>query len=661
LAYRYIKGVATATAAAIAIACAPASGARAADPPHPAEALIEQGARAMRAAPDNSLRDAQAALAELRKRPDVDLEIRARLLLCDYYSEREQSMLDAEVAAIEGLLARATRRGLRAGMLVCQGEMHETLGNNSQALAYYEQAVRVAEEARDDEMLAGALVSRGYVLGLQGEYALGLADLRRAQGLYEALGMRHHAITAMNGIAILYNRMGDYAQARDIYLSALQAQRAASMLREQAVTLHNLGRAHEYLQEWSEARRAFTESLAVNREIRYARGQAYALRGLAAVDNGAGNWRAALETLKQAAALQAETPDARLGAQIDLARGVALHGLGRLDESAAALRAAIEVFRNGEARGELATGYSELAAVESGRGDWRSAYTQLALAKQVSERLLRNQIDQRFATLRVEFDMAATEAENAILLRDNRASEQALEQSRAVRRLQAIVIALGVLLLLLLATLAIHQRRSTLRMRALALTDELTGAPNRRAVLARLAAALTREGAGPCTILITDIDHFKGINDRYGHPTGDEVLKIMAGAVRDALREPGFCGRLGGEEFLVVLPDTTLAEGRVTAERLRACVAAVDLAHICPVGRSITVSIGVTVSTGGDTPSAMLQRADEALYAAKRAGRNAVRVCPPPGASAPLADGAQRNAVDQARGDDLQDATRPTA
>jgi diguanylate cyclase (GGDEF)-like protein len=654
-------GVATSTAAAMVFACALASAAFAAATPHPAEVLIERGAEAMRSAPDRSLQDAQAALVELRKRPDVDLEIRARLLLCDYYSERDQAMLDAEVATIENLLPRAQRRGLRAGMLVCQGEMYETLANNSQALAYYEQAVRVADEARDDEMMAGALVSRGYVLGLQGEYALGLADLRRAQGLYDALGMRHHAITAMNGIAILYNRMGDYAQARDIYRSALEGQRAAHMLREQAVTLHNLGRAHEYLQEWPEARRAFTESLAINREIRYARGQAYALRGLAAVENGAGNWRTALDTLAQAASLQAETPDARLGAQIDLARGVALHGLGRLEEGAAALRAAIEVFRSGEARGELVAGYSELAAIEAERGDWRSGYTQLALAKQVNERLLRNQIDQRFATLRVEFDTAATEAENAILLRDNRATELALEQSRAVRRLQAVVIALGVLLLLLLVTLAIHQRRSTLRMRALALTDELTGAPNRRAVLGSLATALTREGAGPCTILITDIDHFKGINDRYGHPTGDEVLKIMAGAVRDALREPGFFGRLGGEEFLIVLPDTTLAEGRVTAERMRECVAAVDLAHICPVGRNITVSIGVTVSVPGDTPSTMLQRADEALYAAKRAGRNAVRVCPPPGASVPVADGAQRNAVDQARGENLQDATRPTA
>ena len=198
-----------------------------------------------------------------------------------------------------------------------------------------------------------------------------------------------------------------------------------------------------------------------------------------------------------------------------------------------------------------------------------------------------------------------------------------------MRRLQWVAIALAMLLAALLATLAIHQRRTTRRMRKLAHTDELTAAPNRRAVLGRLAATLTGEGAGTCTILITDIDHFKGINDRYGHPVGDEVLKIMAQALRDELREPAFFGRLGGEEFLVVLPDTDSVEGRAMAERLRERIAAIDLSHICPVGRAITVSIGVTASTPDDTPSAMLQRADEALYTAKHAGRNAVRVCAP--------------------------------
>ena len=122
-------------------------------------------------------------------------------------------------------------------------------------------------------------------------------------------------------------------------------------------------------------------------------------------------------------------------------------------------------------------------------GNWRDAYDDLSLAQQTADRLFHNQIDERFATLRVEFDTAAKEKENVLLLRENEANQEALEQGRRARRLQAAVIALTVVLAALLATLAVHQWRTTRRMHALAMTDELTGVPNRRAVLGRLEPA----------------------------------------------------------------------------------------------------------------------------------------------------------------------------
>jgi diguanylate cyclase (GGDEF)-like protein len=592
---------------------------------NPALALVERGVIEMRTNPEASKRDADEALRLLQGQPDADLEIRARLIVCDYQAERDTAAAEREIDAGTALLPQAHQVGLKAGLLDCRGQMFETAGNNAKARAMYEQAVTVATDTHDDEMLAQSLFSRGYLLGLEAEYATGLADLKRSQALYDRLNKPVHSLTTLNAIAILYNRMGDYAQATYIYSRALKAQREAGMLREEVVTLHNLGRAYENLHEWDGARQSFSQSLAMSHQLNYPRGEAYALRGLAAVANASGDPQGALETLKRAEALQRQTPDARLRAQIELARGIAFHKLEKLPESIAALEDALQVFRQADAMGELNATYSELADVYAQSGNWHAAFDRRTQAKEVSDRLLNNQLDQRFAALKVEFDTAAKEKENAALTRENEINQKALAQERNVRNLQALVIFLAAMLAVVLALLAVHQRRHALRMKSLALTDELTGVPNRRSVLTRLEPLLRDASSRPCSILIIDIDHFKRINDQHGHPAGDDVLRLVAETVRTGVVEPAFFGRLGGEEFLIVLPGTDLEQARVAAERFREDIMSIDTSRWYTDRRRVTASIGCAVSVpGADTPSSMLKRADFALYAAKRRGRNCV-------------------------------------
>src|SRR5258708_12316415 len=156
--------------------------------------------------------------------------------------------------------------------------------------------------------------------------------------------------------------------------------------------------------------------------------------------------------------------------------------------------------------------------VHTQMGDWQGAYQYRSEAQNPSEKLLHNQLDQRFATLKVEFDTATKEKENALLLSQNAADHKALVQERRANALQTIVIVLSLMLLGLLTTLVLYQRRGARHMRALAMTDELTGAPNRRAVLAHLEALLQRDDPAPCSILLIHIDHFKSIHDNHAHP-----------------------------------------------------------------------------------------------------------------------------------------------
>jgi diguanylate cyclase (GGDEF)-like protein len=166
------------------------------------------------------------------------------------------------------------------------------------------------------------------------------------------------------------------------------------------------------------------------------------------------------------------------------------------------------------------------------------------------------------------------------------------------------------------------------KLHQMAHRDELTGALNRRSVMQLVEKArerMARSGEVFAVALI-DLDHFKQINDRYGHPVGDEVLRRFTVTAASGMRASDRLGRVGGEEFLLLLqtaPDETSA--MVATERVRRAVTAhhwQGIAH----GLSVTLSAGVAICIGGETTQQLLQRADQALYAAKREGRDCLRL-----------------------------------
>jgi len=165
------------------------------------------------------------------------------------------------------------------------------------------------------------------------------------------------------------------------------------------------------------------------------------------------------------------------------------------------------------------------------------------------------------------------------------------------------------------------------RLNRLAATDPLTGLANRRQTL-ELLEQLARDGRlerSP-VLMLCDLDHFKNINDGWGHAMGDQVLVAVANALRASTRDSDTVARWGGEEFLIVLPDTRDADPAELAERLRKRVAAMEVAdrHQCPV--PVTLSIGIARLAAGEAGASWLKRSDEALYRAKADGRNCCRM-----------------------------------
>lgn len=183
--------------------------------------------------------------------------------------------------------------------------------------------------------------------------------------------------------------------------------------------------------------------------------------------------------------------------------------------------------------------------------------------------------------------------------------------------------------LALTCSMVLTLRLGTLRqqrdeMTRLAQTDALTGLPNRRAALAQLerSIASARASGAPLTIAFLDLDHFKRINDRYGHASGDRVLRHVAHALRGAFRTADHVARIGGEEFLAILPGADPDHARVRVDTLRAMLSNTGVVLGKPA-MQVTLSAGISMLRDDDAGvEALLQRADAAMYAAKHAGRD---------------------------------------
>ena len=168
-------------------------------------------------------------------------------------------------------------------------------------------------------------------------------------------------------------------------------------------------------------------------------------------------------------------------------------------------------------------------------------------------------------------------------------------------------------------------------LRTLATTDGLTGALTRAHFfeLAHAELASATKAGRRLAVAMVDVDHFKAVNDSHGHQAGDEVLQLLGGLVRGVLRRSDLFARYGGEELILLLPDASGDEAVAAMERLREAVQRAELA----VGAArvrVTVSVGVAEAVPGEELAALVKRADVALYAAKRAGRDRVARAPLP-------------------------------
>lgn len=515
-----------------------------------------------------------------------------------------------------------------ANFNLCRGRYREMLTTAHDALADYDAGVAIARRLENPRLTADALTFRGGVASLLGEQARALADFIEAQRLYDLARSTHAAESNLLNVATAYRRIGEYDKARAYLDQAKDSAVRRGDVQSEYVADVQLGFLHTeqgHPELGLEVAREALE-LAHRMDDRQSIGAAR----LAVVDAliAQKQHAQAIEVLGQAEADFAAVSDHSEGGMLDLDYGLAYAGLGQYARAIKALDAAERALQGSSNLRYLAQLYEARSATYEAVRQPAAALVDLKramAARDVVQRMARTQYS---TWIGYQFDNQRRDLENRRLRAEATLKEQRLSSLERVRNWQAATLLFATLLLLLLAALAVRQYLGSRRLRRMALTDALTGIANRRHIVHVAGSAVAQAIAGrrELSLLLLDIDHFKQVNDRCGHPAGDEVLRRVVVACQRVLRRDDRLGRFGGEEFMVVLPDTTLGAAEQVAERLRAGIEALALDDVVP-GLRVTASLGATCMASADeSVDGLIARADAALYCAKRLGRNRTHV-----------------------------------
>ncbi|MFL6248092.1 MAG: diguanylate cyclase [Thermoanaerobaculia bacterium] len=556
---------------------------------------------------------------------DPAVRAQAQLLECKL-SDAPATAYRAVAAGLT-LADRAKSVALRAQLLACRASALQVDGRAREAEADFAAAAALAGRAREGIVEAEAREKLAWLQYNRGAMADALTNGQIAYRISTQLAYEQGQLDGLAMMANVYadTSVAQYDRAIEYYRQLATAYEKLGKPNDVADTLYNIGSTFEAKGNPAAAELYYRRALASFEALKAPHDIAYTRCSLGSALMKQGRTKAALSYLNASLAFYENEHDAEATAWVKQIRGVTYRRLGQPQEALRDLAAAREYFETEKNARYLERNADESALVYEQLGDWRNAYAFRKRHGALQQELAVSRRDELSSRLRVQFDAEKKEQENRALARENTLRTAALREAQRNQKLQLAVIALTALLAVALAVLFWRQMANTRRMRTMAMTDELTRLPNRRHIMAaaEMALAEARRNNEPAALIMLDIDRFKRINDTYGHAAGDEILKRVARTCRLTLRPSDQIGRIGGEEFLIVLHGTTSArQAADVAERLRTAVEQLDVTSIAP-DLQVTISLGVSVTEDHDA-NAAIASADSLLYRAKENGRNRV-------------------------------------
>lgn len=491
-----------------------------------------------------------------------------------------------------------------------------------------------ARESRAAGLFRIATLTRaelGYAQTLAGRHDVAVEELQGAHADAVALGDIFLVAVVNEVFGVLYTYIDEYDRAVRHYRLALQDYDEVGYAVFSAEAVYGLATAHRYAGDYPAALAAFDRYRAMTEARGDAHGRFMALYGLGSTHGDRGDCEQALavigraltaigpedykaELLKREAVCQAEAGDA------EAARGALTRAQTIIN--------AIPELRG--TRWEIDLRRSE-AEMEATLGNFEAAYEAMVIFHREKTALQQENAAERQQTRREGLENERQALRIELLQQQARVRSLELEKQRGDLRQQRLWTVLLIVGGLILGGMVLWRLRDLRRLRELSIRDPLTGVGNRRHAFDRLASRLREldTSRGELALVLLDLDDFKSVNDRHGHPAGDRVLQAIASALSALLRPGDELSRIGGEEFLMLLPRTGVDGACTVAER---ALLAIRELHVDSAGGE-TLRVSASIGVAAVTPfrasaEALYSAADEALYRAKAGGKDRIEAAP---------------------------------
>ncbi|MCL1137943.1 diguanylate cyclase [Shewanella pneumatophori] len=514
----------------------------------------------------------------------------------------------------------------KLGLELCQNWYLERDGDVDTALTGYNKILQKAYEIEELRLVADTRAMRGYLHSFQGNFTQALEDLISAQTLYDNLKLPIFVEINLYEIAKAYRRFGDPKSAIRYFRKLEELKRKNNNFDSANTMLASIAIAEEELGNLQRSKALFEQSYRYWQRTGDTALQATVAVNIAGTLIKLAEYNQAKQYLAEAELTIFENDPGFYSymhlfyAQVYLAESK----FEQAHKSIALSRSAFERLKN-------ASGLAQLLQIETQvlrqQDLWQQAFN--AQSQYIE---LRQQIDQKLLSsytteMRTRFNTDQIENENRHLIENEQLRELELAMLEQNKLQQGIIIVLGGLIIIIISLFAYKQSQKNKLLSTLALTDDLTKLPNRRYIYSK--AQRCFEAAKiyelPLSFIAFDADYFKRVNDTYGHDVGDNTLKLLADTCRSVLGDKYTAARVGGEEFLIVLPHTEKEQAIIVAQHLVEQVRNANFSAF-PPGFSITISAGVSsLSVNDHKLLPLLKRADDALYIAKHEGRDQVR------------------------------------